>query len=86
MNTKNIKDAIDLYVKKPKFTNLFFDFEGFKLLVTNEVFFVDGDSIFIFKKENGIHKLYFLNLQVIFLYYCCIQTMPLVCQLKKNGY
>jgi hypothetical protein len=60
MNAKNFKVAVDLYVKKPKFRNLYCDFESFKLLVTNEFYFVDGESIFIFKKENGIYKLYFL--------------------------
>ena len=67
MNAKNFKVAVDLYVKKPKFRNLYCDFESFKLLVTNEFYFVDGESIFIFKKEIIYIKNFLKNLTILVL-------------------
>ena len=58
MNDK--KAALDLYIKKSKYTNLYISFEEFKDLILNESFFLDEDCLFIFKKINGLHKLYFL--------------------------
>lgn len=60
MSSENI--ALDIYKKRPKFTNCYVNYEQFSSLIKEEEFFTIDDNIFILKKENGIFKfLYFVN-------------------------
>ncbi len=60
MDEKN--KALDIFNKRPKFTNCYINYEQFVNLINTEIFFIVEDNLFILKNENDILKfLYFVN-------------------------
>ncbi len=54
--------AIEIFNKKPKYTNCYVTYNSFLNLIEKELFYVTDENIFILKSENNIFKfLYFTN-------------------------
>ncbi|MCT7582043.1 MBL fold metallo-hydrolase [Aliarcobacter butzleri] len=51
--------AIQIFKSRPKYTNLFLNYNDFLNILDNSNFFVRNDSIFIMKKYFGFYKFYY---------------------------
>ena len=52
--------AIQIFIRRPKYTNLFVNYDDFNTILDNCNFFVRNNNIFIIKKYTNFYKFYYL--------------------------